>query len=113
MIKTFSIGLAGILLSLALMQPASAATLQVANKTAQPAFFTVIYRTHFCKDDLGVHVAPNQTVSLTPGLCTVKTVYASITTRPGFSLACLPHNRTGASLYTVTIDKDLKNCYVK
>lgn len=62
MIKTFSIALTGMLLSLALMQPASAATLQVTNRTAQPALFTVIYHTNLCKDDRGVHVAPNQTV---------------------------------------------------
>lgn len=102
----------GVCLALSWSQPAAAATLQVANQTDKPALFTVTYHTNLCKDDRGVHVAAGQTVKLKPGLCTVKTVYASITTRPGFALTCIPKNRTGASTYVVTIDSDLKDCHV-
>jgi hypothetical protein len=110
--KAHFLGLAGLLLAMSWSQPASAASLQVVNKTAKPALFTVTYHTNFCKDDRGVNVPANETVALKPGLCTVKTVYASITTSPGFALTCIPKNRTGSATYTVTIDKDLKNCYV-
>lgn len=110
--KIYCVALASAVLAISSIQPVLAATLQVENKTAQPALMTVLYHTNLCKDDRGVKVAPNKTVTLKVGLCTVKTVYASITTRPGFSIACIPHERTGASKYVVTADNDLKNCYV-
>lgn len=109
--NAYFLALIGVFLAMSI-QPASAATLQVSNKTAQQALITVTYHTNLCKDDRGVHLAPHATVTLKPGLCTVKTVYASITTRPGFALTCIPKNRTGASMYTVTADTDLKNCNV-
>jgi len=112
MIKTFSIALTGMLLSLALMQPASAATLQVANKTDKEAVITVTYHTNLCRDDRGLHAVAHETISLKPGLCTVKSVYASLKTQPGLALVCIPHKRTGASLYTITADKDYQNCYI-
>ena len=104
--------LAGALLALSWIQPASAATLHVENKSGKPALITVTYYTNLCRDDRGVPVAVGGTASLKAGLCTVKTVYASITTSPGFALSCLPKNRTGKATYVVTADKDLKNCYV-
>lgn len=110
--KAHLLAFAASLIAAGLTSPASAATLQVVNKTNKPALITVVYHTNLCKDDRGIQVAPNGTVALKPGLCTVKTVYASITTSPGFALACIPHNRTGGSTYTVTTDSTLKNCYV-
>ena len=110
--KAYVLAFSGALFAMSAIQPASAATLRVVNKTALPALVTVTYHTRLCKDDRGVHVAPNQAVTLKVGLCTVNTVYASVTTHPGFALTCIPKKRTGASSYAVTVDDNLKNCYV-
>lgn len=110
--KAHVLALAGLFFAASAIQPASAATLHVVNKTDKPALFTVTYHTNLCRDDRGVHVPANGTVALKAGLCTVKTVYASITTSPGFALTCIPKNRTGASSYAVTLDSTMKNCYV-
>jgi hypothetical protein len=101
-----------VVLALSWSQPAAAAQLKVVNGTDKPALFTVTYHTNFCKDDRGVNVAPKGTVTLDVGLCTVKTVYASLTMSPGFANTCLPKNRTGNSAYTVTVSKDGKDCNV-
>ncbi len=110
--KLLFLALTGVLFASSSIQPAFAAQLAVENQTAMPALLTVTYHTSLCRDDRGIHVAPHQLVQLKPGLCTVKTVYASVTTRPGFAIACLPKKRTGGSKYVVTIDADLKTCYV-
>jgi hypothetical protein len=110
--KAHFLALSGVLLAISWIQPASAAPLQIVNKTDKVALVTVIYHTGFCKDDRGIQVAPNGTFTPKVGLCTVKTVYASITTSPGFALTCIPHDRTGKSTYVVTADSNLKNCYV-
>ncbi len=110
--KAHLLALAAVLLAMSWIQPASAASLQVVNKTTKVALITITYHTNFCKDDRGMQLVPGATFTAKPGLCTVKTVYASITTSPGFALTCLPKNRTGSATYTVTADKDFKNCYV-
>jgi hypothetical protein len=102
--KLLFLALTGVLFAISSIQPAFAAQLAVENQTAMPALLTVTY--HICRDDRGIHVAPQ------PGLCTVNMVYASVTTRPGLAIACLPKKRTGASKYVVTIDADLKTCHV-
>ena len=93
-------------------QSALAAKLQVVNATDKQALFTVTYYTKACKDDRGVQVAPKSTVALSPGLCTVNTVYASLTMSPGFANTCLPKKRTGRDTYTVTVSSTGKDCYV-
>ena len=103
---------AAVLAALCWSEPASAAQLRMVNGTDKPALFTVTYHTNFCKDDRGVHVAAKGTATLNVGLCTVKTVYSSLTMSPGFANTCLPKNRTGNSAYTVTVSKDGKDCYV-
>ncbi len=104
---------AAVLLALSWSQPAAAADLRVVNGTDKEALFTVIYHTTmFCHDDRGVKVPPKGTVTLKAGLCTVKTVYASLTMSPGFANTCLPKNRTGSSAYTVTVSSTGKDCYV-
>jgi hypothetical protein len=108
--KLLFLALTGVLFAISSIQPAFAAQLAVENQTAMPALLTVTY--HICRDDRGIHVAPHQVVQLKPGLCTVNMVYASVTTRPGLAIACLPKKRTGASKYVVTIDADLKTCHV-
>ena len=110
--KLAFVALAAMPVALSLSQAASAAKLQVVNATDKPALFTVTYHTNVCKDDRGVHVAPKGTVTLNVGLCTVKTVYASLTMRPGFANTCLPKNRTGSGTYTVTVSSTGKDCYV-
>ena len=110
--KLAFLALAALPVALSLSQPASAAKLKVVNATDKPALFTVTYHTELCKDDRGVHVPPKGTVTLDVGLCTVKTVYASLTMSPGFANTCLPKNRTGNSSYTVTVSKTGKDCNV-
>jgi hypothetical protein len=99
-------------LALSWSQAASAEKLKVVNGTDKPALFTVTYHTKLCKDDRGVKVAPKGTVTLEVGLCTVKTVYASLTMSPGFANTCLPKDRTGKGTYTVTVSPTGKDCYV-
>jgi hypothetical protein len=110
--KAHLLALAGVLLAMSWIQPASAAPLQIENKSGKTALITVTYYTNFCRDDRGIQLLPGATFTPKVGACTVKTVYASITTSPGFALTCLPKNRTGKAVYVVTADKDLKNCYV-
>jgi hypothetical protein len=110
--KPAFLAFAAVFLTLSWSEPALAAKLQVVNGTDKPALFTVTYHTNLCKDDRGVHVAPKGAVTLNVGLCTVKTVFASLTMSPGIANTCLPKNRTGNSSYTVTVSKTGKDCYV-
>jgi hypothetical protein len=81
--KAHVLALTCVLIAISWIQPASAATLQVVNKTTTPALVTITYHTNFCKDDRGEQVAPVGT--FTPA---------------------------GASTYAVTANAALKNRYV-
>jgi hypothetical protein len=111
--KLAFLALTAVPVALCWSEPALAAKLRLVNSTTKPALFTVTYHTTaVCKDDRGVTVAPGQTIAVEEGLCTVKTVYASLTMSPGFANTCIPKNRTGNSVYTVTVSKDGKDCFV-